>query len=132
MCKGNVIFSRSSWGRNEAKSEIGIEISKTTLGAMDVAKEYWQFKSSYYEHIGLAMDELILFTQNISPTENGDKVRAGLNDLWVKWRPLIEDPSEKIIYKNVLVNTGMFFKESSSIGRKQLREKVLIEICNSI
>lgn len=38
MCKGNVIFSRSSWGRNEAKSEIGIEISKTTLGAMDVAK----------------------------------------------------------------------------------------------
>lgn len=130
--KGNSIFSRSAWGRNEAKNELGLEISKANLGSIDVAKEYWHAKAKYYEHIGMAMDELIVFSQNISPTENGDKVRDGLRDIWERWKPQIEDPTEKSIFRNVVVNTGMFFKESTSIGRKQLREKLLTEICNSI
>lgn len=130
--KGNIIFSRSAWGRNEAKQAIGIDISKGTLGSIDIAVEYWQAKSSYYEHLGVALDEVIVFTQNISPTENGDKVRSGLKLIWDKWKPLITDTQEKTIFRAVLTNTGMFFKESTSIGRKQLREKLLTEICNSV
>lgn len=132
MCKGNTIFSRSSWGRNEAKTELGLEISKTNLGSIEVAKEYWHVKASYYEHIGMAVDELIIFSQNISPTENGNKVRDGIREIWERWKTQITDINEKAIFRNVVVNTGLYFKESSSIGRKQLREKILMEICNHI
>lgn len=130
---GNTIFTRSAWGRNEAKAAFNITISKGTLGSVDVAKEFWCANSKHYEHLSVAVDEVIVYAQNISPTENGDKVRLSLNEFWEKWRPIMQDNlEERIIFKSILVNTGMLFKTAPGIGRRQLQEKLLTEICNNI
>ena len=130
---GNTIFSRSAWGRNEARAAFNIEISKGTLGSIGVAKEFWMANSKQYEYLPIAVDELIVYAQNISPTENGDNVRLSLNEFWEKWRHLMQDNvPERIIFKSILVNTGMMFKDSTGVGRRQLQEKLLTEICNTI
>lgn len=131
--KGDMIFSRSAWGRNEARNAFGIELSKGNLGSIGVAKEYWQAKSKHYEQLPLAIDELIVFAQDLSPTDRGDKIRQGLHDIWYKWKPsLMYNESEARIFHRVLVNTGVHFKEMSSIGRRQFQEKLLTEICNIV
>lgn len=131
--KGDMIFSRSAWGRNEARNTLGITISKGTLGSIGVAKEYWLAKSKHYEHLPLAVDETIVFAQDLSPTDNGDKVRAGLHHLWDKWKPvLLQNEPEARMFREIIVNTGVHFKDMPSIGRRQLQEKLLTEICNHV
>lgn len=130
---GNTIFSRSAWGRNEARAAFNIGISKGTLGSIDVAKEFWMANSKQYEYLPLAVDEAIVFVQELSPTNNGDKVRAGLHHLWDKWKPvLLQNEPEVRMFRAIIVNTGVYFKDMSSIGRRQLQEKLLTEICNTI
>jgi hypothetical protein len=85
-----------------------------------------------FEHLGLAIDELLQYVGTLSPTHNGEEVRQTLHDQWDKYRPEFTDTQEKKIYRDVIVNTGTFFRASGGIGRKQLKEKILAELCNSL
>lgn len=128
--KGDVIFSQSAWGRNEARSELNVSIEKAKASSTDVAIAYWHSQASKYELVGIAIDELLLYVGTLNPTHNGAEVRQALNELWYKYRPQLSDTTEKHIYRTVLANTVTFFKVSGGVGRKQLKEKILQELCN--
>lgn len=132
MCskKGTLIFSRSSWGRNEIKELLDVNLMKSNMNSIDVAKAYWHQKSMSFDQLGPALDELILFSQNLSPTTNGSVVLQGLRDLWFSSLKDSLEGEEKEIAYSIVVEIGTYFKESPSIGRKQFREKVLESICN--
>lgn len=129
---GDKIFTRSAWGRNQAKAELGIPLKKANTSSVDVAISYWHSQAYMFEHLGLAIDELLLYVGELNPTHNGDEVRQALHDQWNRYRLQFTDTREKKIYRDVIVNTGTFFKTSGGIGRQQLKQKILIELCNSL
>lgn len=132
MKTGDLIFSRTAWGSREAKAAIGIKISKSTLGSMAVAEEYWREKSSNYEDLSLAIDEVILFSQNMSPTVSGTVAREALKMLWESWKTGFSQLEEKILFRQIMVDIGTVFKDYSVVGRNQLRQQILKTVCNSI
>lgn len=132
MKKGDVIFSRTAWGRNEAKAAIGISITKPTLGSMAVAEEYWVSMSRQYEDLPLAIDEVILFSKNMSPTVSGTVAREALKMLWESWKTGFSQLEEKILFRQIMVDIGVVFKDYAVVGRNQLRQQILTTVCNSI
>lgn len=130
--KGNKIYSKTSWGCHEARLELGVVISKTKESSTEVALAYWHSQAVFCEHIGVAIDELLQYVLTLNPTHNGDEVRQTLRDQWEKWRPQFSDDMEKVAYKNVLTSVGLFFQDAGGIGRKQLKDKILLEVCNNM
>lgn len=130
--KGDAIFSQAAWGRNEAKAELGIPLEKAKTSSTDVALSYWHSQAYMFEHLGIAIDELLQYVGTLNPTHNGAEVRQALHDQWNKYKPQFSDIQEKKIYRDVLVNTGTYFRVSGGIGRNQLKEKILTELCNSL
>ena len=129
---GNIIFSKSTWGRHETAEVLGFQQSKPNMSSFDLAVEYWEFKSKYYDVLTPALTKVIAFSAESKTVENGKDVLAVLHRVWKEHSPFMVESFEKNALRSILTNTGMYFKESPGIGRKQFREKLFQEICNNV
>jgi hypothetical protein len=130
--KGNLIFSRTSWGKKEASSNIGVSPIKANSNAVEIAKLFWIDKSGMFEVLPLAMDDLINAIEGISPTISESTCRQLLKDKLAQWENEFNDDYEKGLFKQVIIEAENNFISVGTVGRNKLRQQVLTTLCNLV
>lgn len=130
--KGNIIFSKTAWGKNEASTAIGISPVKNTSNSVEIAKMFWMEKSKMFEILPLAIDDVITGVEGSSPTFSESYCRQFLKDKLNQWSEQFNDDYEKGLFKQVIIEAENEFISVGTVGRNKLRQRILTTLCNLI
>lgn len=132
---GTLVFKKNSWGRNELFTTFGFGgSSKATLNQVDSAKELLNHMKSQqgWVYLGDALDELLLLSESMSPTDSFKVVNGHLMVFWNKYNGLTRDtaPNECHMLQGIVTAVKSDFESLGTVGRNKLRESILTHALN--
>ena len=132
---GDLLFSKNAWSRKDLFTSFGFEgASKTTLGTIEAGKELLNHMSIQqgWVHLKDALDELVSFSEEGSPTDSYNHTIGQLTALWNKQSSLMRDetPNELAYYQSIVSSIKIDFNGVPTIGRNKLKESVIKHCLN--
>lgn len=132
---GTLLFSKNSWGRKDLFTTFGFEgASKTTLNPVDAGKELLTHMSEQqgWVHLKDALNELVVFSEEGSPTESYNVTVGRLTALWNKQSAIMRDetPNELSYYQSVVSGIKADFDSIPTVGCNKLKESVIKHALN--
>lgn len=127
---GTLLFSKNSWGRKDLFATFGFEgASKTTLNPVDAGKELLTHMSEQqgWVHLKDALNELVVFSEEVSPTDSYNVTIGHLTAMWNKQSAIMRDetPNEMAYYQQVVTCVKNDFEGVPTVGRNKLKESVI-------
>jgi len=132
---GNLLFTQNSWGRKNLFATFGFDgSSKTTLNTVDAGKELLTHMASQqgWVHLTSALDELVSFSEEVSPTDSYNVIIGHLIAMWNKQSAIMRDetPNEMAYYQQVVTCVKNDFEGVPTIGRNKLKESIIKHALN--
>ena len=132
---GNLLFSKTSWGRTQLFTTFGYtDSSKTTLSSIDAGVElllHMQEKQGWV-YLKDAINELLEIPDTMETTDSKNVVFGKLMVIWNKYHALTHDtcPNECHTLQYIMTSIKNDFMNQYTIGRVQLKERILQHTLN--